>query len=364
MPASVRCSACRPAEAVAPHFPTRERFVSASIRPIVLSGIQPSGRLTIGNYLGALKNWVRLQEEYQCYYTLVDLHALTVRQDPAQLRERCYEFLALYIACGLDPQRNVLFVQSHVAAHSRLAWILNCYTQMGELNRMTQFKDKSQKHVDNINAGLYDYPVLMAADILLYDAEQVPVGDDQKQHLELARDVAVRFNNLYGTPDKPVLTVPNPMIPPVGARVMGLQDPTAKMSKSDDAETNAVYLLDPPEVITRKIKRAVTDMDASVRYAPVEKPGVSNLLSILAATSGETIPALEQRFAGQGYGAFKAAVADSVVECLRPVQERYHQIREDRESLRRVLKDGAERAAAKADATLRRVHDVLGLIPE
>jgi tryptophanyl-tRNA synthetase len=233
-------------------------------RPSVLSGIQPSGRLTIGNYLGALKNWVRLSDQYECYYMLVDLHAITVRQDPAQLRERCYEFLALYIACGLDPSKNVLFVQSHVPAHARLAWILNCYTQMGELNRMTQFKDKSLKNADNINAGLFDYPVLMAADILLYQANQVPVGDDQKQHLELTRDVAIRFNNLYGTPEKPVFVVPEPMIPPVGARIMGLQEPTAKMSKSNEAETDAVYLLDPTDTIVRKIKRAVTDMDAAM----------------------------------------------------------------------------------------------------
>jgi tryptophanyl-tRNA synthetase len=331
---------------------------------VVLSGIQPSGRLTLGNYLGALKNWVRLQEDYSCYYTLVDLHAITVRQDPAELRERCYEFLALYIACGLDPQRNVLFVQSHVAAHARLGWILNCYTQMGELARMTQFKDKSAKNADNLNAGLFDYPVLMAADILLYDTAQVPVGDDQKQHLELARDIAIRFNNLYGTPEQPVLRVPEPMIPPVGARIMGLQDPTAKMSKSDDAATNAVYLLDPPDTIVRKIKRAVTDMDGTVRFAPGEKPGVSNLLSILSAASGEPIAQIEARFAGQGYGAFKAAVAEAVVECLRPVQDCYHRIREDRQELRRVLTDGAERAALRADATLRRVHDVLGFIPQ
>jgi len=327
---------------------------------VVLSGIQPSGRLTLGNYLGAIKNWLPLSATYDCYYMLVDLHAITVRQDPAILRERCYEFLALYIACGLDPARNTLFVQSHVPAHARLSWILNCYTQFGELSRMTQFKDKSAKHVDNINAGLFDYPVLMAADILLYQAEQVPVGDDQKQHLELTRDIALRFNNLYGN----VFKVPEPMIPPVGARIMGLQEPTGKMSKSDDAETNALYLLDPPDTIVRKIKRAVTDMDNSVRFSIAEKPGVSNLLSILSATTGEAIPALESRFAGQGYGAFKSAVADAVVECLKPVQAKYHGIREDREGLRRVLQDGAHRASVRADATLKNVHEVLGFIPE
>ena len=330
------------------------------MKQVVLSGIQPSGRLTLGNYLGALRNWVGLQEQYECYYTLVDLHAITVRQDPKILRERCYEFLALYIACGLDPQKNVLFVQSHVAAHARLAWILNCYTQLGELNRMTQFKDKSQKNTDNINAGLYDYPVLMAADILLYDTAQVPVGADQKQHLELTRDIATRFNNLYGT----VFKVPEPMIPPVGARIMGLQDPTAKMSKSGEAETDALYLLDTPDVITRKFKRAVTDSASEVRYAPQEKAGVANLMSILSAITGESFDAIEKRFAGQGYGPFKAAVAEAVIECLKLVQEKYRAVRDDEAGLQRVLKAGAERAAVRADTTLKRVHDALGFISE
>jgi len=332
-------------------------------KSVVLSGIQPSGRLTLGNYLGALRNWLKLQDKYDCYYTLVDLHTITARQDPKQLRERCYEFLALYIACGLDPKKNVLFVQSHVPAHARLAWVLNCYTMVGELNRMTQFKDKAQKNADNINAGLYDYPVLMAADILLYDTALVPVGEDQKQHLELARDVAIRFNNACGAPGKPVLKVPEPMIPEVGARIMGLQDPTVKMSKSDDAETNALYLLDPPEVIDRKFKRAVTDSGAEVRYS-ADKPGVSNLMSILSATTGESFAAIEARFAGQGYGKFKAAVGEAVLELLRPVQQKYKDIRDDEAGLRAVLKDGAERAAAHADRTLRRVHDALGFIPE
>lgn len=333
--------------------------MTANPRPTVLSGIQPSGRLTLGNYLGAIKNWLPLSASYDCHYMLVDLHAITVRQDPAVLRERCYEFLALYIACGLDPKDNVLFVQSHVPAHSQLGWILNCYTQFGELGRMTQFKDKSAKHADNINAGLFGYPVLMAADILLYDAAQVPVGDDQKQHLELTRDIANRVNNIYG----PVFTVPEPMIPPVGARIMGLQDPTGKMSKSDDAETNALYLLDAPDVIVRKIKRAVTDMDGVVRFDIAAKPGVSNLLSILAATTGKTVAALEVEFEGKQYGAFKGAVADAVVDCLKPVQAKYAELREDRDGLRAVLKDGAERASVRANATLARVHEALGLIP-
>lgn len=338
--------------------------MTESRKPVVLSGIQPSGRLTLGNYLGALKNWLHLHERYDCYYMLVDMHAITVRQDPAVLRERCYEFLALYIACGLDPARNVLFVQSHVPAHARLAWVLNCYTQMGELNRMTQFKDKSAKNVDNINAGLFDYPVLMAADILLYQANAVPVGDDQKQHLELTRDVAIRFNNLYAKPEAPIFIVPEPMIPPVGARIMGLQEPTKKMSKSEDAPTNAVYLLDEPDVITRKLKRAVTDLGNEVRYAPDEKPGVSNLMSILAATTGQSFDAIVEQFNGQGYGKLKQATAEAVVEQLRPVQERYREIREDTEGLRRVLRAGADSANARADATLKRVHDVLGFIPE
>ena len=335
-------------------------MTAAAKRPVVLSGIQPSGRLTLGNYLGAIKNWVPLSETHDCYYMLVDLHAITVRQDPKVLRDRCLEFIALYIACGLDPLRNVLFVQSHVSAHARLSWVLNCYTQMGELNRMTQFKDKSAKNVDNINAGLFDYPVLMAADILLYNATGVPVGDDQKQHLELTRDVAIRFNNAHGK----IFTVPEPMIPPVGARIMGLQEPTAKMSKSGDAETDALYLLDPPDSITRKLKRAVTDLGNEVRFDLKEKPGVSNLMSILSATTGASFDSIVEQYNGQGYGKLKGAVAEAVVECLRPVQARYGELRADEPSLLKVLRDGARRASTTADGTLRRVHDALGFIPE
>ncbi|MGH8504524.1 MAG: tryptophan--tRNA ligase [Stenotrophobium sp.] len=333
---------------------------SSKHKPVVLSGIQPSGRLTIGNYLGALKNWVSLHQQFDTYYMLVDLHAITVRQDPAVLRERCYEFLALYIACGLDPAHNTLFVQSHVPAHARLTWVLNCYTQFGELSRMTQFKDKSAKHADNINAGLFDYPVLMVADILLYQAQKVPVGDDQKQHVELTRDVAMRFNNLYG----PIFTVPEPMIPPVGARIMGLQGPTGKMSKSDDAETNAIYLLDAPDVVVRKIKRAVTDTGNEVRFDIAAKPGVSNLMSILSATTGESFDSITERYNGQGYGKFKQAVADAVVACLEPVQAKYRAVRDDRAGLQSILREGARKAAARADTTLQRVHDALGFIPE
>lgn len=336
--------------------------MTAARRPVVLSGIQPSGRLTLGNYLGAIKNWVPLADTHDCYYMLVDLHAITVRQDPALLRDRCLEFITLYLACGLDPARNVLFVQSQVPAHAQLGWLLNCYTQMGELNRMTQYKDKSAKHAENINVGLFDYPVLMAADILLYDATGVPVGDDQKQHLELTRDVAQRFNNIYGPPDKPTFTVPEPMIPPVGARIMGLQEPTAKMSKSGDAETDALYLLDAPDVITRKIKRAVTDLGNEVRFDLRDKPGISNLLSILAATTGRSIGVIEAEFAGQGYGRLKGAVAEAVVECLRPVQARYAELRGDESALLAVLRDGAQRASAVADRTLARAYRAVGLL--
>jgi tryptophanyl-tRNA synthetase len=332
-------------------------------RPTVLSGIQPSGHLTLGNYLGALKHWLDLHAQFDCYYMLVDLHAVTVRQDPAALRERCHEFLALYIASGLDPEQNVLFVQSHVPAHAELAWLLNCYTQMGELNRMTQFKDKSAKHADNINAGLFGYPVLMAADILLYQAERVPVGDDQKQHLELTRDIAHRVNRLYGTPEAPIFTVPEPMIPPVGARIMGLQNPTAKMSKSGDADTDAVYLLDPPAAITRKIKRAVTDTDTAIRFDVANKPGVSNLLGMLAALSGEPIAALEARFEGRGYGHLKGEVAERTVALLEPLQQRYHEVRAAPDYLQQVLRRGAEQAAARAAPTLARLQDAIGFLP-
>ena len=257
--------------------------------PTLFSGIQPSGRLTIANFVGAIRNWVQLQDDYDCLFSLVDLHAITVRQDPEQLRERCRQFLCLYIACGLDPERNVMFMQSHVPAHSQLAWVLNCYTYTGELNRMTQFKDKSGKHADNVNAGLYDYPVLMAADILLYGTQLVPVGNDQKQHLELTRNIAQRFNSIYGE----VFTVPEPHIPKVGARVMNLQDPTVKMSKSDTVPANYIALLDDPEQVRKKLKRAVTDSGSEVRYSE-DKPGVSNLMSIFSAVTGKDLNAIER----------------------------------------------------------------------
>jgi len=326
--------------------------------PTILSGIAPSGQLTLGNYLGAIRNWVAMQDDFDCYYVLVDLHAITVRQDPAEFAERCLDFIALYIACGIDPTRSAIFIQSHVSEHAELAWVLNCYTQMGELNRMTQFKDKSARHNENINAGLFTYPTLMAADILLYQATAVPVGDDQKQHLELTRDVAGRFNGLYGD----TFVVPEPHIPTVGARVMSLQDPSKKMSKSDTTETNVINLLDEPKRITRKIKRAVTDSDNEIRFGD-DKPGVSNLLSIASAISGTSIDDLVAKYAGQGYGALKGDVAEQVVAFLEPVQQEYQRIRSDRAELDRVLAQGAEQARGKAAATLGKVYSALGFVP-
>ncbi len=332
------------------------------MRPVVLSGIQPSGQLTLGNYIGALKNWVALQETHDCLFTLVDLHAITVRQPPAELRQRCLEFISLYVACGIDPQKSAVFIQSHVPQHAQLGWVLNCYTQVGELNRMTQFKDKSRQFRENINAGLFDYPVLMAADILLYQTNLVPVGNDQKQHLELARDVAIRFNNLYGTSDNPVFRVPEPYIPEVGARVMSLQDPNAKMSKSDDNANNFIALLDPPDVVSKKLKRAVTDSGSTIEYDE-KRPGVANLMTIYSAVTGKSFAQIEQDYAGQGYGKFKNDLAEAVVEFLKPVQARYQKLIGDRGELAHMLKDGAERAQARAEPTLKHVHDVLGFVP-
>lgn len=329
-------------------------------KPIALSGIQPSGNLTLGNYIGALKHWVAMQDDFDCLYTLVDLHAITVRQDPQKLRARCYEFLCLYLACGLDPNRATLFVQSHVPEHTQLAWLLNCHTAMGELNRMTQYKDKSQKHSDNINAGLFGYPVLMAADILVYQADAVPVGHDQKQHLELARNLAERFNNRY---DTPVFKVPEPYIPKVGARIMSLQDPTAKMSKSDDVESNVIALLDEPKRVAKKIKRAVTDSDGEIRFDETNKPGVSNLLSMLSAVTGESIKNLEAGYAGQGYGKLKGDLADATVEFMAPLQARYHEFYADRAGLDAILAQGAAAARERAAVTLQNAFEATGFIP-
>ena len=327
-------------------------------KKIMLSGIQPSGDLHLGNYLGAVKNWADRAEEFNCYYFMADMHTLTVRQVPADLRRRTVEQLALYIACGLDPERNTLFIQSHVHEHAELGWILNCYTMFGELSRMTQFKDKSAKNAENINGGLFTYPALMAADILLYQPDYVPVGEDQKQHCELTRDVAVRFNNLYG----PTFKVPEPYIPKVGARIMSLSNPQSKMSKSDPQ--GCVFLMDPPEEIARKFKRAVTDSDTEncVRYAPEEKPGVANLMSIYSSVTGRSLAEVEREFAGQGYGVFKKTVGDAVVESLRPIREEAGRMIADKAYLQQVYTDGAQRATAVARRTLRKVYKKVGLV--
>ena len=329
-----------------------------SAKKVMLSGIQPSGDLHLGNYLGAVKNWSELAEQFDCYYFMADLHTLTVRQDPKELRRRSTAQLAQYIACGLDPEKNTLFLQSHVHEHAELGWILNCYTMFGELSRMTQFKDKSAKNADNINGGLFTYPALMAADILLYQADYVPVGEDQKQHCELTRDVAIRFNNLYGE----TFTVPEPYIPKVGARIMSLSNPASKMSKSDPA--GCVFLLDKPEDLARKFKRAVTDSDTErcVRFAPEEKPGVSNLMAIYSSVTGKSYDEIEREFEGKGYGAFKPAVGEAVIETLRPIREEAERIIADKAYLQQVYTDGAMRASAVARRTLRKVYRKVGLV--
>lgn len=325
-------------------------------RKVIFSGIQPTGNLTLGNYIGALRNFKLLEDEYDCLYSIVDMHALTVRQDPAELRKACLKVMSLFLAVGLDPKKSLIYFQSHVPAHAELAWVLNCFTYMGELSRMTQFKEKSQKHADNINAGLFTYPSLMAADILLYQSDLVPIGADQKQHLELTRDLAERFNALYG----PVFTVPEAYIPKVGGRVMSLQEPTRKMSKSDPEDTY-IAMLDAPDVIRRKLRRAVTDCDGAVRYDPENKPGVSNLMSILSTLSGQPFDAIEKDFDGKGYGAFKDAVADCVVEALSPIQERYNRIVSDKAYLQEVMATSAERASKLAARTMTKVRKKVGL---
>ncbi|MGP9420450.1 tryptophan--tRNA ligase [Ewingella americana] len=330
-------------------------------KPIVFSGAQPSGELTIGNYMGALRQWVKLQDDYECIYCIVDLHAITVRQDPAQLRKATLDTLALYLACGIDPQKSTIFVQSHVPEHTQLSWALNGYTYFGELGRMTQFKDKSTRYENSgISVGLFNYPVLMAADILLYQTNQVPVGEDQKQHLELSRDIANRFNALYGD----VFTIPEPFIPKSGARVMSLQEPTKKMSKSDDNRNNVIGLLEDPKAVAKKIKRAMTDSEEPpvVRYDLVNKPGVSNLLDILSGVTGKSIPELEAEFDGQMYGHLKGAVADAVSGMLTELQERYHRFRNDEALLQQIMRDGAEKARVRATATLAKVYESIGLV--
>ena len=325
-------------------------------RKRIFSGIQPSGDLTLGSYMGAIKNWVALQDEYDCLYCIVDMHAITVRQVPADLRRRSLEQLAQYIACGLDPKKNIMFIQSHVPQHAELSWVLGCYTQFGELSRMTQFKDKAQKHADNITAGLFTYPVLMAADILLYQADLVPVGEDQKQHVELCRDIANRFNGVYSE----TFTLPEPFIPKMGARIMSLGNPASKMSKSDP--DGCVFLMDRPEDILRKFKRAVTDCETAVRYDRENKPGVSNLLTIYCAATGKTMDEAEAAFAGQGYGVFKPAVGEAVVELMRPIREEAQRLMNDKAYLESVYREGAERASRLAEKTLRKVYKKVGFV--
>ena len=327
-------------------------------RPVSYSGVQPSGNLTIGNYLGAIKNFPIYSEQYKCFYCVVDQHAITVRQVPAELRRRTYETIALYIACGLDPEKNTLYVQSHVPAHTEMAWMLNCFTMFGELSRMTQFKDKSQKHADNVNAGLFTYPVLMAADILLYQTNVVPIGADQKQHLELARNIVDRFNQLY--PD--TFTMPEPIIAKSGAKIMSLAEPTQKMSKSDENENAVVRILDTPDAIMRKFKRAVTDSDSEIRFDPENKPGVSNLLTIYSCFSGKTIEEAEREFDGKGYGDFKTAVGQVCCDKLIPVQQEYQRILADKAYLEEVMKKGADEAAYYARKTLSKVRRKLGFV--
>ena len=331
---------------------------NATAKKVMLSGIQPSGDLHLGNYLGAVKNWAALADEFDCYYFMADLHSITVRQNPAELRRRSVAQLAQYIACGLDPEKNTLFIQSHVHEHAELGWILNCYTMFGELSRMTQFKDKCAKNADNINGGLFTYPSPMAADILLYQADFVPVGEDQKQHCELTRDIATRFNNIYGETFK----VPEPYIPKVGARIMSLGNPTSKMSKSDPQ--GCVFLMDKPEEIARKFKRAVTDSDTEncVRYAPEEKPGVANLMSIYSSVTGKSFQEIEKEFEGKGYGVFKPAVGEAVIETLRPVREEAERMLADKAYLQQVYTEGAQKASYIARKTLRKVYKRIGFV--
>ncbi len=323
----------------------------------MLSCVQPSGKLTLGNYLGAMRNWVGLQDDYNCIFSVANEHAITVRQVPAELRRNTLEVLAQYIACGLDPQKTILFIQSHVAAHAELAWILNCYTMFGELSRMTQFKDKSARHADNVNAGLFTYPTLMAADILLYQADYVPVGIDQVQHVELTRNIAQRFNNLFPN----TFTMPEAYLGKVGAKVMSLQDPAKKMSKSDDNTNSFILLLDKPEDIMRKFKRAVTDSDNRIVRAE-DKPGVSNLIGIYALATNQTPEQVEAEFEGKGYGDFKTACGEAVVEMLRPIREGTEDLLKNKDYLEQVYKEGAQQAAYLARKTMDKVHRKIGFV--
>lgn len=329
-----------------------------NVKKVILSGIQPSGDLTLGSYMGAIKNWVAMHETYDCYYCIVDMHSIASRQNPAELRKRTLEQLAQYIACGLDPNKNTLFIQSHVPAHAELSWVLSCYTMFGELSRMTQFKDKSARQSDNINSGLFTYPILMAADILLYQADLVPVGDDQKQHVELTRDIAGRFNGIYGD----VFKIPEPFIPKIGARIMSLSEPEKKMSKSESGSGSTIHLMDSPEVIMRAFKTAVTDSDACVQYDPVNKPGISNLMTIYSSATGMDFGQIESEFDRRGYGDFKSALGEAVLELLRPIREEATRLLADKAYLESVYKLGAEKAAYSANKTLRKVYKKVGFV--
>jgi len=326
-------------------------------KKIIFSGIQPTGVFTLGNYLGAIKNWQALQEDYNCIFSVVDLHAITVRQDPIALRKQIMDSVALILACGIDPSKSVLFQQSHNPKHAELSWVLSCYTQFGELSRMTQFKDKSKKHADNINAGLFTYPVLMAADILLYKTDMVPVGVDQKQHLELARNIAERFNGIYGN----VFTVPEPYIPKLSAKVMSLADPEKKMSKSDENPNGFISLLDDRDTVIRKFKRAVTDSDTRVCYAE-GKSGINNLMSIYSAVSGKSFEEIEREFEGKGYGEFKMAVGETVADTLTPIRENFERLSKDKAYLTEVCKNGAEFATRLSQRTLDKVYHKVGFV--
>lgn len=328
------------------------------MKKTILSGIQATGNLTLGNYLGAIHNWIKMQEEYDCYYMIADLHSLTIRNDPEILRKRAMQVLAIYVAAGLNPEKNTIFLQSQVDAHVKLNWILNCYTYMGELNRMTQFKDKSAKHADNINSGLFTYPVLMAADILVYNADLVPVGEDQRQHLEITRDIAERFNSIYGE----TFVIPEAFISEQGARIMGLQEPTAKMSKSSTNLNDVIFLNDEPEEIRKKLKKAVTDSENCVRYDKENKPGVSNLMAIYGLIQEKTMEQIEQEFAGKGYGDFKMAVAEAIIQKLEPLQKRYNELLENPGELKAIYEKGAKKASQRADKIVDEVYRKVGLI--
>lgn len=321
----------------------------------LFSGMQATGTLHLGNYLGALKNWVELEDEYESFYCVVDMHSITIRQEPAELRRKARALLTLYIAAGLNPEKNCIYYQSHVSAHAELSWILNCFTYMGELNRMTQYKDKAAKHAENINSGLFTYPVLMAADILLFQSDIVPVGDDQKQHIELTRDIAQRFNSIYGD----VFTIPEPYIKKTGARIMSLQDPTKKMSKSDENENASIFLLDDTDTIIRKFKRAVTDSDNQIRHSK-DKPGISNLIEIYGIATGKSIAETEKEFEGAGYGDFKVAVGEAVAAMLKPIQDRFDELNKDKAYIDQIIKNNAEKAAYFANKTLRKAQKKVG----